>query len=196
MVNINGESGSHASDQSRRETGSQGAAGIVGNITENIAETGKQRIEAEKQAAAEHANRLAGVMERTSEELNRGNFASLAGYTEQLASSLKNFADGLRYRSIEQLIDDTRRAARRNPELFFLGSIAAGVVLARFLKASTHGARMSSLEDTRAPGSASGAAQWRSAPQAQMEDVHIHSTSGTSTPGGSAVGSFAGTKGE
>ena len=182
MANTNGESATHAGER---------VSGIVGNITENIAETGKQRIEAEKQAAAEQANRLAGVVERTSEELNRGNFASLAGYTEQLASSLKNLAEGLRYRSLEQLIDDTRRAARRNPELFFLGSIAAGVVVARFLKASqTRGSRPSSIDDAAAASGNRSAAQWSGTPQAQMEDVHIRPTSGTATSATEPTSSF------
>jgi|GEM_PF-1181935 len=187
MTSINGESAIHASDQPQREVGGQKAAGFVNNITENIAETGKQRIETQKQAAAEQANRLAGVVERTTEELNRGNFASLAGYTEQLASSLKNLADGLRHRSIEQLIDDTRRAARRNPELFFLGSIAAGVVLARFLKASPQSSSpMNSLDAADLTGRAPA---WSGAPQAQMEDVHIRSASGAPAPASSLGGS-------
>ena len=105
-------------------------------IVENLKETGKERLANEKQAVAEHAHKLADVVERATEELGRGDFLSIAGYANQLASKLKKFADKLRTSSVEELVDETRRAARRNPELFLLGSIAAGVALSRFFKAS------------------------------------------------------------
>ena len=189
MANIDGENTGRAGEQSSRENGAQKLSGIVENIKENITTTGKQRIETEKQSAAAQANRLAGVVERTSEELNRGNFASLASYTEQLASNLKSLADSLRNRSIEQLIDDTRRAARRNPELFFVGSIAAGIVLARFFKSSS--ARR--FEGEAYMKTTAGSESWGDVPHPQMEDVHMNTAGGTfassSRPATSGAGS-------
>jgi hypothetical protein len=175
MANINGETASQAAEQSGRENVGERLSGIVENLKENITETGKQRIETEKQSAAAQANRLAEVAEHATEDLHRGNFASLAGYTEQLASNLKNFADSLRNRSIEQLIDDTRRAARRNPELFFLGSIAAGVVLARFLKSSSN----RNFGSEHYISTNAGSQSWGDVPHPQMEDVHMDSSGGT-----------------
>lgn len=131
MATTNGVNIDH-SDELRREGARSKSEGFVGNI----AEKGKERIETEKQAAAEQADKLAGVVERATEDLDRGDFPSIAGYASQLAARMKYFANGLRDRSIEELIDDARAAARRSPELFLLGSIAAGVGLARFFKAS------------------------------------------------------------
>ena len=106
------------------------------SIVENLKETGKERLANEKQAAAEQAEKLANVVERATEELGRGDFVSIAGYANQLAAKMKRFAGKLHDISIEDLVDETRRAARRNPELFLLGSIAVGVALSRFFKAS------------------------------------------------------------
>ena len=106
------------------------------SIVENLKETGKERLANEKQAVAEQAEKLVDVVKRATEELGRFDFLPIAGYANQLASTLKKFADKLHTSSVEDLIDETRRAARRNPELFLLVSIAAGVALSRFFKAS------------------------------------------------------------
>ena len=106
------------------------------SIVENLKETGKERLANEKQAVAEQAEKLVDVVQRAIDELGRVDFLSIAGYANQLASTMKRFADKLHNSSIEDLLDETRRAARRNPELFLLGSIAAGVALSRFFKAS------------------------------------------------------------
>ena len=106
------------------------------SIVESLKETGKERLANEKQAAAEQAEELANVVERATEELGRRDFVSIAGYANQLAATMKGLADKLHDSSIEDLVDETRRAAQRNPELFLLGSIAIGVALSRFFKAS------------------------------------------------------------
>lgn len=106
------------------------------SIVEDIKTSGKERIEAHKQAAAEQASKLAGVVEHATQELDRGDFSFIAGYANRLAQRMRSFANKLRDRRIEELVDDVRGAARRNPEFFFLGSIAVGVGLARFFKAS------------------------------------------------------------
>ena len=48
-----------------------------------------------------------------------------------------NLATRLREGSIDELVDDTRALARRNPGLFIAGGLVAGFVLARFVKASS-----------------------------------------------------------
>ena len=118
------------------EPGQSEGSGRRSSFVEKLKETGKERLANEKQAVAEQAHKLADVVEGAIKELGWGNFLSIAGYASQLAPKLKKFADKLRTSSAEELIDETRRAARRNPELFLLGSIAAGVALSRFFKAS------------------------------------------------------------
>ena len=134
-------------------------------IVENLKETGKERLANEKQAAAEQAEKLADVVEKATEELARVDFASIGGYANQLASMLKKFADKLHTSSVEDLLDETRRAARRNPELFFLGSIAAGVALSRFFKASQRYEQQASRESS-----------WRGTARADDDDRRMMPT--------------------
>jgi hypothetical protein len=75
-------------------------------------------------------------VDRVSEELKGQNQESLAAYAGQLAGSMKNLADSLRQRNLDELVNDTQQLARSNPTLFLMGSVAVGIALSRFLKAS------------------------------------------------------------
>jgi hypothetical protein len=76
------------------------------------------------------------VVDRVSEELKGQHQESLADYAGQLAGSMKNFAESLRQRNLDELVNDTQQLARNNPTLFLMGSVAVGIALSRFLKAS------------------------------------------------------------
>ena len=82
------------------------------SIVENLKETGKERLANEKQAVAEQAEKLVDVVQRAIDELGRVDFLSIAGYANQLASQLKKFAEKLHTSSVEDLVDETRLAAR------------------------------------------------------------------------------------
>jgi hypothetical protein len=49
---------------------------------------------------------------------------------------MKTFADNLRSKNLDELLTETQQLARKNPGLFFIGSVAIGLAAARFLKAS------------------------------------------------------------
>ena len=71
----------------------------------------------------------------------RGRNDTLAGYAEELSDGIASAAGRLRTRNIDELSAEAVDLARRNPLLFILGSITAGVLLARFMKASTESAQ-------------------------------------------------------
>jgi hypothetical protein len=103
---------------------------------EDIKARGKDKLETGKKTAAQGIEQLAGVLEQATESLERSEQKSLAGYAQELAGSVRSFANNLRDRSVDDLIGETQTLARRNPTLFFLGSVAVGIALSRFLKAS------------------------------------------------------------
>jgi hypothetical protein len=103
-------------------------------LTDRLRQDGRQQLETRKRMAAEQIEEVAHALSRAGEQLE--NQPTLAGYASHIADSVSNIATRLRDGSIEDLIDDTRQLARRNPGLFMLGSFAAGVALARFLKSS------------------------------------------------------------
>jgi uncharacterized phage infection (PIP) family protein YhgE len=111
------------------------------DIAEEAKAHGKDQLTTGKQTAAAKVERLADVLEQTTEGLQKGEQQTLASYANELASGVRNLATNLRERSVDDLITDAQTLARRNPTLFFLGSVAVGVVLSRFLKASADQSR-------------------------------------------------------
>jgi hypothetical protein len=106
-------------------------------VAQDVKRQGQEQFEAGKQTAANQTEKLAGVVDRISEELKDQNQESLADYAGQLAGSMKDFAESLRQRNLDELVKDTQQLARNNPTLFLMGSVAVGIALSRFLKAST-----------------------------------------------------------
>jgi hypothetical protein len=117
--------------ENRREAVSTPSRGL----TDRLRQDGRQQLESRKRVAADQIDELAHALERAGEQLDQ-NQPTLAGYANQIASGVSNLATRLREGSVEELLDDARQAARRNPGLFLLGGFAVGVALARFLKAS------------------------------------------------------------
>ena len=105
-------------------------------MAQDVKRQGQEQFEARKQTAANQTEQLAGMVDRVSQELKDQNQESLADYAGQLAGSMKNFADSLRQRNLDELVNDTQQLARSNPTLFLMGSVAVGIALSRFLKAS------------------------------------------------------------
>lgn len=105
-------------------------------VAQDVKRQGSEQFEARKHTAADQTEKLAGVVDRVSEELRGQDQESLADYAGQLAGSMKNFAESLRQRNLDELVKDTQQLARSNPTLFVMGSVAIGIALSRFLKAS------------------------------------------------------------
>jgi hypothetical protein len=114
-------------------------ASDTAKLAERASERGKQQIDAGKKATADQAQKLAGAGETIARDLRNSDFPSLADYTGELAENIRQLAEQLRHRSIDELLADTQTLAQRNPTMFLLGSVTAGVALSRFFKASGQG---------------------------------------------------------
>src|SRR4051812_32304355 len=104
-------------------------------FAERLKEDGRRTIEQRKRSAAERVDGLAQAIERTGAQFS-DNEPTLADMANRLASTVGNLATRLREGSIDDLLNDTRALARRNPGLFIAGGVLAGFALARFAKAS------------------------------------------------------------
>jgi hypothetical protein len=119
-------------------------------FAQRLKEDGRQTIEQRKRSAADRVESIAQALERTGEQFG-DNEPTLADYANRLAGNVGNLATRLREGSIEELIDDTRELARRNPALFIAGGVAVGFVLARFVKASASRPLEQQLSDDEQP---------------------------------------------
>jgi hypothetical protein len=104
-------------------------------FTQRLKEDGRRTLEQRKRSAADRVDEIAQAIGRTGEQFS-ANEPTLADLASRLAGTVGNLATRLREGSIDDLVDDTRAFARRNPSLFIAGGMLAGFALARFVKAS------------------------------------------------------------
>src|SRR4030095_2802830 len=123
-------------DEESRSLEPEKLKGKAIEIAEEIKARGKDQLEAGKKTATQGVEQLAGDLDEATESLQRGEQQSLAGYAQDLAATVRSLAANLRDRRLDDLIGETQALARRNPTMFFFGSVAVGIALSRFLKAS------------------------------------------------------------
>jgi len=128
-------------------------------VAQDVRRQGQEQFEARKQTAADQTEKLAGAVERISEELKDQDQESLADYAGQLAGGMRNLADSLRQRNLDELVRGTQQLARDNPTLFLMGSVAVGIALSRFLKASSQRSGASRPDESEFYGSSQSAVQ-------------------------------------
>lgn len=104
-------------------------------FAQRLKDDGRRTIEQRKRSAAERVDGLAQSIERTGAQFSDSE-PTIADLANRLANTVGNLATRLREGSIDDLLDDTRSLARRNPGLFIAGGVLAGFALARFAKAS------------------------------------------------------------
>jgi hypothetical protein len=117
------------------ENNPRSASQSTRGFTQRLKEDGRQTLEQRKRSAADRVEGIAQALERTGAQFS-DNEPTLAEYATRLAATVGNLATRLREGSIDEIIDDTREFARRNPSLFIAGGVVAGFALARFVKAS------------------------------------------------------------
>jgi hypothetical protein len=106
-------------------------------FAERLKEDGRRTIEQRKRSAADRVEGIAQAIERTGAQFSETE-PTLADVVNRLAGTVGNLATRLREGSIDDLVQDTRALAHRNPGLFIAGGVVAGFLLARFVKASSH----------------------------------------------------------
>ena len=102
-----------------------------------------QAKRAAKQAGGELKNEMKGLAQEARQEAKsvaadaRDQVEHAAeGVLDTIADQLESFAQELRGQDMESLLHRCKDTAHRSPELFFAGSVAAGLAMARFMKSS------------------------------------------------------------
>ena len=100
------------------------------------ANIGREQLQEGAGRAAEGVGDFAEAIGSAANRLSELHHEGLADYANRLSSQLNEVSDRLRSKNVDELADDVRRLAERNPALFLLGSVAIGIGLSRFAKAS------------------------------------------------------------
>jgi hypothetical protein len=94
------------------------------------------RASEQKNYVAGQAEQVARALKRTAGSLRDEGQHPIAGYAERAAERIDDLSSSMREQDLGTLVRRVESFARREPGLFLGGSIALGVVVARFLKSS------------------------------------------------------------
>lgn len=98
----------------------------------------QQIVTQQKDQVAERLGGLAGVLHDTANRLREDERSGpFGGYADQVANQVDRLSTYLRDNDLRGFVRDTEGFARRRPDLFLGGTFLAGLMLARFLKASS-----------------------------------------------------------
>jgi len=99
-------------------------------------ERGREFAEQRKSVIAKEVGIFGSAVRSASESLESDGEEAVASYAEMCADELENASDYLNQNSIQDLYHEANRFARSHPQVFLGGMFVAGLVAARFLKAS------------------------------------------------------------
>jgi len=95
------------------------------------------KLDAQKHQAAERLAGVATALRDTGKRLADEKDDMIGQYAQSMADQVEHLSSYLRDRDINQLLGEVQSFARRQPELFVAGTLAAGFLLGRFLKSSS-----------------------------------------------------------
>ena len=94
------------------------------------------RFDEQKSQAADRLSNVANALRQTGENLESQHEDTFGQYARAAADQLEQFSNTLQNKNMNELLNEVQGFARRQPELFIAGSLAAGFLLGRFLKSS------------------------------------------------------------
>jgi hypothetical protein len=106
--------------------------GFLGSVREKTT----SQLNARKARATDQLDEIAGNVRRSTRRLREEHHDVVAAALERAVDQIERFSADLRSRDMDELLADLERFGRQRPALFLGSSFAAGLLLARFAKAS------------------------------------------------------------
>lgn len=122
-------------DRAREVAGQAREAG--GRLAERARQQANRLVEERKGQAVSSLDSLTGALRDSAGRL-RGEQSFFGDYAEGAAARVERLARYLRESDPEAFLRDAESFARRRPEVFVGGMFVTGLLLARFLKSSSH----------------------------------------------------------
>lgn len=155
----------------------------IGNTLDEIKKRADSAVTEQKQQAAQKLENVAGALRSSSQELRKSELATFADYANSAADYVDDFSHFLSNRNPLELWGEVQTFARRQPEVFVLGTLAAGFLLGRFLRSSGSTSTPSSYTNPNRYASYQQASAKRSSRQNAPEgqDIYIQGTTDSSS---------------
>lgn len=111
----------------------------MAQLTQEAAGHGESIFNEQKGRLAVIVNEYGEATKAASEKLHQEGHDALASRADEMASRLERASTYLREAKLSEIYEDAQQFTRRRPEIVFGMMFAAGLVAARFLKASDRG---------------------------------------------------------
>jgi phage repressor protein C with HTH and peptisase S24 domain len=119
------------------------AAERATNVARDTATEAKRKAENLYRATSSGAADASDAIDATADALADSGHETLSQFAASISDRVRTFSNYLENRQLEDLVDDARGLAQRNPALFVAGGVALGFTLSRFLKATGGSRRIS-----------------------------------------------------
>jgi hypothetical protein len=126
-----GTTGSVASGR-RGGDGDQQTSGILNQVRDKAA----SQLNEQKTRATDSLGSVAQAVRQSTHHLREQQYDTVAQFVERAADQIERFSNHLRERDLNDLVQEAQRFARQQPAVFIGSSFAAGMLAARFIKAS------------------------------------------------------------
>ncbi|NUB21990.1 hypothetical protein GBZ26_22725 [Azospirillum formosense] len=132
--------GSHRSENRGSSDDMNRLAGEAADAGRDTLDAAQGRIrsllEMQTDRAADQLGSVANALHKAAEQLNEENNGTAAHYAGQAADRVERVADMLRNSTVDDMVGQVERFARRQPEVFVGAAFAVGFLFARFVKSS------------------------------------------------------------
>jgi hypothetical protein len=132
-------------------------------LIDQVKDKATTQINEQKARATAGLGSVADAVRQTGRQLRGQQHDAVAQVVENAAAQLERFSNHLRDRNLDELVNDAQRLARQQPAIFIGSSFAAGLLAARFIKASSPG---------RSRASSGGGNDWRDVSGRSGESVY------------------------
>lgn len=160
------ESGARIAEQARQ---------YAGDMASQLKESSRTMFDQRKETAVGQVDNVANVIRSTASQLHGQGQDQVAQYVDMLADQLETLSTRLREKDLDTLIDDVQSVARRAPGTFFIGAVAAGFLLARFIKSSSERYQQQQLDLTES--------NWRTSSSSLPVEADMSSSDGAAAIG-------------
>lgn len=131
-----------ASGASRRSGGNGGDTRQAAHeLGDKARQEGKARLDDARTTAAHNVDKLASSAQAAAARLAQDDIGHMSHYLSDLADGMTRLSGSLREKSGDELLHEVARIAREKPAMFVAGSVAIGLGLGRFARASSPSAR-------------------------------------------------------
>jgi hypothetical protein len=110
--------------------------GQTSGILNQVREKAASQLNEQKTRATDSLGNVAQAVRQSTQHLRDQQYDTVAQFVERAADQIERFSNHLRQRDLNDLVSEAQRFARQQPGVFIGSSFAAGMLAARFIKAS------------------------------------------------------------